>query len=140
MRLVFTQPIELDREAKLFRDKIDEYNGVLSEDVLCTFLATIFYKPTPRDIRKIAERYNKRKYLNCDNSVKYHKIKGNYHKVIKGSERASLVLNKIKFDMIATAKTYKIYLEDFGSFEDDTNAMQINMMSKLISSLEEETV
>ena len=138
MRLIFTKAIEQDREAKLFAQKIDEYNGILSEDVLCTFLATIFYKPTPRDIRKIAERFNKRKYLNHDNSVKYHKIKGHYHKVIKDSERANKELSTRKWDMISAMKTYKIYLEDFGKFEDNDNAIQIDMMDKLINKLDKE--
>ena len=122
-------------DLRLFAQKIDEYNGVLSEDVLCTFLATIFYKPTPRDIRKIAERYNKRKYLNHDNTVKYHKIKGHYHKVLKDSERADIELSTRKWDCISAMTTYKIYLEDFGKFEDDDNAMQIDMLDKLIDNM-----
>jgi len=145
-RLIFSKPIELDREANLFIQKIKEYNGILCDDLLSTMLsrgATLFSPEiitTERDVRKIAERINKRKYINCDNTVKYHKTKGKYFKVLKDTERANKVLNKIKFDAISALTTYKIYLEDMGRFEDVGSSLQLSMLSELLESYDKEVL
>ena len=141
MRLVFTKPIELDREAKLFRDKIDQYDGVLTETTLAAFLSTDEIVITKRDVRRIAERFNKRKYIGQSNEIKYHKYKSRlstnkYHKVIKDSERASKEVSVRKWDSISSLTTYKIYLEDMGKFEDDDTAIQLSMIDKLLNKLE----
>ena len=133
-RLIFTAPIELTREAILFRDKIAQYNGVLSEKTLCTFLSSLFNEITPRDIRLIAERFNKRKFINADNNVKFHKTKGKYYKVIETDKKASKVLNMIKFNAIASLKTYKLYLEDWPNINNNEN--QIKMIENVLNEME----
>ena len=138
MRLIFSKPIELDRDAKLFMIKVNQYNGVLCDKLLASFLSTLFREVNERDIRKIAERLNKRKYLGYTDTTKYHKIKGKYHKILKDTQKADTVLNTIKFNAIAGLQTYKIYLEDFGKSQDNDNTTQISMINQLLDNYESE--
>ena len=137
-RMVFKDTREITKQEAYVIEKLNQYPNMMNEKLLVSFCSTLDNQLCDRDIREIVGMYNKRKFYNTDNTVKYHKFNGHYHRIVKDSERADMILNKIKFDAIASLKTYKIYLEDFGSFEDDVNAMQIDMLSELIKSMEVE--
>jgi len=134
--MIFRSPREITLQEASVIEKLNQYPNVLDEGILVSFCSTITNPLCDRDIREIVGMYNKRKYLNCDNSVKFHKYNNSYHKVIKGSERAKKELLTKKLAMIAGLKDYKIYLEDFGLFEDDSNAMQLSMIDKLLQGME----
>ena len=136
-RIIFREPREITKQEAYVIEKLNQYPNSIDEGLLVSFCSTLDNQLCERDIREIVGMYNKRKFLNCDNSVKYHKHKGFYHRTIKGSENAKKELYKKKLAMISGLKEYKIYLEDFGLFEDDHDSMQLDMLSKLLDEVEE---
>ena len=133
MRLIFTAPIEIDETAQMFKDYLKNTHEAygIHERTLATFLQV-----DAREIRKIAERFNKRKYIGHDNTIKYHKHKHLYKRVDKDTDRATKELGTRKWDFIATLKTYQIYLEDFGKSEDTNHTLQIDMLTQLTELME----
>ena len=142
-RLIFSRPIEIDRDARLFIENVNKYNGVLTDDLLASMLSTLFREVNERDVRKIAERLNKRKYIGYTDTTKYHKYKtshknATWHKVVKDTDRMKKEVDTRFWDMIATAETYKIYLEDSGLSQSPQNTLQLSMVNQLLGSVESE--
>jgi len=134
MRLIFTKPIELDYTAIQFQFIIAMSSGITEQELADRL------DITRRDVRKIAERFNKRKYLNCDNTVKYHIYNKMYHQVFKDTERANYEVSVRKWNTISALTTYKIYLEDMGKFEDDDKVIQLSMIDNLVESIANKTI
>jgi len=135
--MIFRSPREITKQEAYVIEKLNQYPNVMTEELLVSFYSTITNPLCERDIREIIGMYNKRKYLNTDNRVKYHKHNGHYQRIEKGSVGASKELYTKKLTMIAGLKDYKIYLEDFGSFEDDADALQLSFIDVLLNSVEE---
>ena len=140
MREVFTKPKDQDNTAKMFQELVSSsYNGITEEQI-----ARILEIPK-RQVRKIAERCNKRLYKEYDNRVKYHKIGTEqngkivhkYFRIEKGDVYSVGVIDKRKWDAIAALKTYKMYLEDLGSTGRAKDGVQVDMLDYFIDTLEE---
>ena len=138
-RQTFKDTREITPNEQKVIDKLYQYPNTMNEGLLVAMTSTLFNTFTERDIREIVGMWNKRKFINCDNTVKFHKHNGSYHKIVKGSNGTKYELYKKKWNMIVALQDYKIYLEDFGAFEDNHNAMQIDMMSKLLKEVNDES-
>jgi hypothetical protein len=122
MRTVFEKPIPKSELVDLFEKGVQTSRNGVSERALALVLDI-----DRRQVRKIAERLNKRGYIDHDNSVKYHvfpiqvkmpsgkkKTIHRYFVVRKRDPRCQELIDKRKWDAIAALKAYKIYLDDLG--------------------------
>ena len=119
MRNIFSLPQQVTPTATHFQWLLNMNDGLLTEKDLATSL-----RISKRDVRKIAENFNYRKYINQDNSVKYQVIEKKYHIIVKDHKERDYVVNKRLFAMIKEMKAYKIYIEDLGG---DKNQLQMTI-------------
>jgi len=102
-RIIFTDPIAYDENALMLELYIKANNGLYNDELLAELLAI-----EPREVRKIVERLNYNKYIGITTDYQYRKINGKYVVINLSSEHRQRVINKIKFDMIASIKRYGI--------------------------------
>jgi len=101
-RLIFTAPIVYDEQA-LFVEMYIKADPTHTDESLAQLLQI-----TPREVRTIIERINYNKYLGIEFKYQYRKINGKYAVIDFHSEHKQRVIDKIKFDMIASIKRYGI--------------------------------
>ena len=101
-RFIFLKPIEPDRMALLFKEKVKQYNGILDEEIMITFLSTLFYTPSGRELRTIKARWNYDKYIGDTSNDLIMTINGKYYLVSKENERKFLY--KLDIDLFTAAK------------------------------------
>lgn len=127
-RFIFLKPIEPDATAIRFKEKIKEYNGGLTDTVMCKFLhrdGNLFNKEvnvTPRDLRTIKARWNYDKYKNDTSNDLIITINGKYHLVDKNNERKALA--KLDIDLYWAAKKRSIALRKRGLIDQTTLALE----------------
>lgn len=140
MRTVFQEPIEKDEKVLSFEQLLYCNRNGIKEETIASLLEI-----SGREVRKIAERLNKRKYMNHDNRIKYHVLKVTYtdgtkqyryFRITKESAAARRILEKRKWDAIAAMKAYKMYLDDWQDYSKPQQGMQVDMIDSIIDILE----
>lgn len=102
-RVIFQEPIELTNEAINIDLYIRMNDGEHTDSTLAELLNI-----SDREVREIIERINYLKYNGINKKYQIRKINGKYTVIDFNSEHKERVLNKIKFDMIASIKRYGI--------------------------------
>ena len=121
-RFIFLKPIEPDRMALLFKEKVKQYNGILDEEIMITFLSTLFYTPSGRELRTIKARWNYDKYLNDTSNDLIITINGKYHLVSKNNEAKHF--SKLDIDLYWAAKKRSIARRKRGLIDNTTLALE----------------